>query len=35
VRKPGKECRTGTEVVALIVQGRRNNCPVVIDVGGD
>jgi hypothetical protein len=34
VRKPGKECRTGTEVVALIVQGRRNNCPVVIDVGG-
>jgi hypothetical protein len=23
VRKPGKECRTGTEVVAVIVQGRR------------
>jgi hypothetical protein len=33
-RKPGKACRQGGDVAAMVVRARRNNCPVVIDVGG-
>jgi hypothetical protein len=33
-RKPGRECRLGTEVAAMVVQVRRNSCPVVVDCGG-
>jgi hypothetical protein len=33
-RKSGKACRQGGDVAAMVVRARRNNCPVVIDVGG-
>ncbi len=34
VRKPGNETQEGSDVAALVVRARRNNCPVVVDVGG-
>jgi hypothetical protein len=34
VRKPGTACQQGGDVAAMVVQARRNNCPVVVDVGG-
>jgi hypothetical protein len=34
VRKPGKETREGSDVAMAVVGVRRNNCPVIIDVGG-
>jgi hypothetical protein len=33
-RRPGRECQLGTEVAAMVVQIRRDNCPVVVDCGG-
>jgi hypothetical protein len=33
-RKPGAACREGGDVAAMVVQARRDNCPVVVDVGG-
>jgi hypothetical protein len=33
-RKPGRECRDGTAVAAMIITVRRNACPVVVDCGG-
>jgi hypothetical protein len=33
-RKPGRECRDGTAVAAMIVTVRRNDCPVIVDCGG-
>jgi hypothetical protein len=33
-RKPGIACRQGGDVAAMVVRARRNNCPVVVDVGG-
>jgi hypothetical protein len=33
-RKPGKECQSGADVAAMVVRIRRDNCPVVVDVGG-
>ncbi len=32
--KAGKECQEGTDVCAMVVTIRRNNCPVVTDCGG-
>jgi hypothetical protein len=32
--KPGKECQEGSDVAAMIVRVRRNNCPVIVDCGG-
>jgi hypothetical protein len=32
--KPGKECQEGSDVCAMIVRVRRNNCPVIVDCGG-
>jgi hypothetical protein len=34
VRRPGKECRDGGDVAALVVRERKNNCAIVVDVGG-
>jgi hypothetical protein len=34
VRKPGKVTRDGSDVAAMVTAARRNNCPVVVDVGG-
>lgn len=34
IRKPGRECQTGTAVAAMVVAVRRNNCPVIVDAGG-
>jgi hypothetical protein len=33
-KKPGRECQKGDAVAAMVVTVRRNNCPVVVDVGG-
>lgn len=33
-RKAGKECHDGSEAAGLVVQVRRNNCPVIVDLGG-
>jgi hypothetical protein len=33
-KKPGRECQSGNDVAAMVVKIRRNNCPVVVDVGG-
>lgn len=33
-RKSGKECQSGADVAAMVVRIRRDNCPVVVDVGG-
>jgi hypothetical protein len=33
-RKPGRECQKGEAVAAMVVGVRRNNCPVIVDVGG-
>jgi hypothetical protein len=33
-RKPGMACREGGDVAAMVVRARRNNCPVVVDIGG-
>jgi hypothetical protein len=33
-RKPGRECQKGEAVAAMVVTVRRNNCPVIVDVGG-
>ncbi len=32
--RPGKDCREGSDVAAMVVRVRRNNCPVVVDCGG-
>lgn len=34
VRKPGRECQEGSDVAAMVIRIRRNNCPVIIDCGG-
>lgn len=34
VRKPGKETRDGAAVASEIIRVRRNDCPVVVDIGG-
>ena len=34
VRKPGKETRDGSDVAAMVAAARRNQCPVIVDVGG-
>jgi hypothetical protein len=34
VRKPGAETREGSDVAAMVVRARQDNCPVVIDCGG-
>jgi len=34
VRRPGKDCRDGREVAAMVVRLRRSECPVVVDCGG-
>lgn len=33
-RLPGKECQEGSDVAAMVVRIRRNNCPVIVDCGG-
>jgi len=32
--KPGRECQEGSDVAAMVVRIRRNNCPVIVDCGG-
>jgi len=34
IEKPGRETPMGTEIAGLVVMHRKNNCPVVIDMGG-
>jgi hypothetical protein len=34
VRKPGKQTRDGSDVAAMVTAARRNQCPVIVDVGG-
>jgi hypothetical protein len=34
IRKPGRETREGSDVAAMVVRVRRDNCPVIVDVGG-
>ena len=34
VRKPGNETRDGSDVAAMVTAARRNQCPVIVDVGG-
>jgi hypothetical protein len=34
IRKPGNETQEGSDVAALVVRARRNNCVCIVDVGG-